>query len=284
MGAVWDLDLSHPRQSVMLALADHAHDDGTHCYPGVPYIAWKTGYTERNVTRILADLEEDGLIEAVAGKSGGYGNHTEYEIHIEKGDKKTPFQPKSLRKRVTSQTKTLTTQTQKGDNSDGNPDNSAEKGDKRDNGLYIHPRAVEPSRNHKEPSVVVGAAPTGEPPLPDDETARSLLLLKRVSGFPRNQGENALYLAELREEFPDVDAAEVCRQYEVWHRDNQNKTKNHRGRLRNFFSKANGDISSGRKPPSRASPISPKNDAANDKWKPEMLSDDELRRRGIVNW
>lgn len=74
--------------------------------------------------------------------------------------------------------------------------------------------------------------------LPDDTTTACLLLLKRVKGFPRNQVENAMYLGELRSEFPRVDARQVCRQYEIWHRDNPSKTKGFRGRLRNFFESA----------------------------------------------
>ncbi len=235
MGAVWDLDLSHQNQSVLLALADHAHDDGTRCYPGVPYLAWKTGYSERNVTRVLAALEQDGIIEVVSGRGGGKGYVTEYVIHIEKGDKKSPF---SGNQRVTSRAsakgdksdKRVTDETPKGDKSDT-------KGDKSDNGLYIHAGAVEPSDNHKEPSVVT-ATPPEEPSLPDDETSRCLLLLSKVKGFPKNQADNALFLAELRAEFPGVNASETCNQYRIWHRDNPGKTKNFRGRLRSFFKRA----------------------------------------------
>lgn len=228
MGEVWGLKLSHGKQVVLLALADHAHDDGTHCYPGVPYLVWKTGYSDRNVTRLLGELEADELIKAQDDKKGGYGNYTEYHIHLEKGDKKDVFKGDKSRKRVTNRA-------EKGDKPDVNPDNSDKKGDNS-------PRANidKPSDNHQEPSVEAGGeeTPLHLDTLPDDTTAACLLLLSRVEKFPRDQGENALYLAELRTEFPNVDARKVCREYQVWHRDNPGKTKNFRSRLRNFFQSA----------------------------------------------
>lgn len=233
MGAVWKLDLSHSHQAVMLALADHAHDDGTHCYPGVPYIAWKTGYSERNVTRILGDLEAQGLIEPQAEKIGGYGRVTEYHIHIDKGAKKSPFVKKSDRKRVTGQT-------EKGDRSAQNPDKPNGKGDKSETGLYVHARAVEPSENHhKEPSVK-GREPEREP-IPDDTTTTCLKLLKRVKGIGKNYGELAMLLAELREEFPMADPVGACRDYEFNHRTGKEKTQKHAAKLRNYFRTAAND-------------------------------------------
>lgn len=244
MGEVWGLKLSHGKQVVLLALADHAHDDGTHCYPGVPYLAWKTGYSERNTTRLLGELEADGIIEAQDEKAGGYGNYTEYYIHLEKGDKKDIYKGDKSRKRVTSRA-------EKGDKSDNNPDNSAQKGDKS-------PRANidEPSFNHQEPSVE-GETPMDLETLPDDVTSACLLLLSRVKGFPRDQPENALYLAELRTEFPQVDARKTVREYQIWHRDNSGKTRNFRQRLRNFFERASRDASGSADTSEGSPPIAP---------------------------
>jgi hypothetical protein len=219
MGQVWDLKLSHGQQIILLALADHAHDDGTHCYPGVPYLAHKTGYTERNVTRILSELEADGIIES-EDRSGGRGRVAGYVLRLEKGDKKDDYKPRQVGQRVKSQPV-------KGDKSAENPDKSDKKGDKS-----ARANIEEPSENHQEEPKAEGAT------LPDDTTAACLLLLSRVKKFPRDQGENVLYLAELRTEFPAVNAREVCRQYEVWHRDNPGKTTNFRSRLRNFFESA----------------------------------------------
>lgn len=93
VGQVYDLDLPHNEQSIMLALADHGHDDGSHIRPSVGYLAWKTGYTERQVQTILRRLESKGLIEPVAYATGGRGKATEYQMHIERGAKKAPYVP-----------------------------------------------------------------------------------------------------------------------------------------------------------------------------------------------
>ncbi len=229
-GQVWKLKLSHGQQVVMLALADHAHDDGTHCYPGVPYLAWKTGYTERNVRRILGELEAAEIIEPQEEKRGGAGNVTEYHIHLEKGDKKDEYNPDKPRKRVT-------TRTQKGDKPAQNPDKSAQKGDNS-------PRANtdEPSGNHQEPSWE-GA------PLPDDTTSRCLFVLKKVKGIGKNPGELALLLAELRAEYPQANPVQVCKDYEFNHRVGKEKTKIHAAKLRSYFRTASTPKRNGKPPP-----------------------------------
>jgi len=202
MSQVWQFDLTHAEQSVLLALADHAHDDGTGCYPGVGYLAWKTGYSERQIRRILASLEAKGLIEPQGEKIGGRGHATEYHLHLEKGAKKSPYRPLM-------------------------GDRLSEKGDiggtKGDTAMSSQPG--EPST---EPSVAAE-------PLPDDVTASCLLLLKKVEGFPRDQAKVALTIAGLRERFPDADPVRVCRDYEWKHRAGGMKSKNHLSRLRRFF-------------------------------------------------
>jgi hypothetical protein len=90
-GLVWELELPHHKQSVMLALADNAHDDGSNCYPGVDYLSWKTGYDRRTVQRILRDLETDGLIIPVTNSSGGRGRELEYRIDVTAGTRKRPW-------------------------------------------------------------------------------------------------------------------------------------------------------------------------------------------------
>ncbi len=120
---------------------------------------------------------------------------------------------------------------------------------------FSGPTIEEPSGEpSEEPSVVAReASATPDEELPDDTTVHCLLLLKRVKDFPRDQVKNALFLGELRVEFPQVDARNVVRQYQIWHRDNPGKTKNFHLRLRNFFEKAARDIAEGRQVPSPAS-------------------------------
>ena len=57
MSQVWELDLPHNVQSIFLALADHADDDG-YCYPSVGRLAWRTGYGVRQVQRTLKELRD----------------------------------------------------------------------------------------------------------------------------------------------------------------------------------------------------------------------------------
>ena len=97
MSGVWEVDLDHGAQGLLLALADHADDDGRRCYPSVPYLAWKTGYSDSQVRRIMKQLRESGLIVPVANENGGRGNPVEYVIYLEKGSKKPPFIPKQER-------------------------------------------------------------------------------------------------------------------------------------------------------------------------------------------
>ena len=59
---VWEHEFSHPHQAVMLALADHAHEDGTGIRPSIKRIAWKTGYSERSVQNSMAQLRQLGVL------------------------------------------------------------------------------------------------------------------------------------------------------------------------------------------------------------------------------
>lgn len=72
---------------VLLALADHADDDG-YCYPGVARIARKARLSERSTQRIIGDLEAAGEVSRDIGQgleySGqrGPGRTNRYRIHI----------------------------------------------------------------------------------------------------------------------------------------------------------------------------------------------------------
>ena len=105
MSQVWELDIDHSELIVLLAMADHADDDGQNCYPSNAYLAWKTGYSDRQVRRVLRALESTGIITRVAHEEGGRGLATEYRLNPEKGDKKSAF--------ITDKRRTSTTQ--KGD-------------------------------------------------------------------------------------------------------------------------------------------------------------------------
>lgn len=90
MGMVWDMEIEPATKLVLLALADHAEHDGRNARPGVRLLASKTGFSERQVQRILADLRDRGIIEAESN-TGGRGHRPNYRIVIQKGDKMSPF-------------------------------------------------------------------------------------------------------------------------------------------------------------------------------------------------
>ena len=79
----WELDLSSNIKFILLELADHADPDGRHVFPSQRFIARRTGYSVRQIRRILHELEELGLIEPVAHRKGGRGMATEYDLHLD---------------------------------------------------------------------------------------------------------------------------------------------------------------------------------------------------------
>lgn len=81
MSLAWYVDgLTPAQKAVLVALADHANDDGRHVYPGAKRIAIKTSYTTRTVRRALADLREMGLI--TVARESSHHRPTEYEIDL----------------------------------------------------------------------------------------------------------------------------------------------------------------------------------------------------------
>ena len=86
---VWEHQFSHPKQSVMLALADHAHDDGTNVRPSIDYIAWKTGYSRRSVQNIIYELKAEGIL--VLARASDRRTPNEYKIDWNKATTKRPF-------------------------------------------------------------------------------------------------------------------------------------------------------------------------------------------------
>lgn len=95
MARVWERCLSHAQQSILLALSDHAGDDGSHVYPSLAHIAWKTGYSARQVKRVIADLRRMGVLEVVA--PARRGRPVEYRVHIEAVPEKSPLRKDDMK-------------------------------------------------------------------------------------------------------------------------------------------------------------------------------------------
>lgn len=74
---------------MLLALADHADDDGSQVFPSIAYVAWKTGYSERQVTRLIGDLQRLSILKLV--KKAHRGRPNEYRIDLSSAPLKKPF-------------------------------------------------------------------------------------------------------------------------------------------------------------------------------------------------
>lgn len=61
----WQQQIPPNWKLVLVALADHAHDDGAGAYPSKALLAAKTGYGERQVQRILGQMVGGGVIRIV---------------------------------------------------------------------------------------------------------------------------------------------------------------------------------------------------------------------------
>jgi len=92
MGEVWELKLDHATSHVLIAMADHAIDDGSRCFPSVGYLSWKTNYSIRQMRRIFRNLEDAGIIIPVAHQNGGRGFATEYQLVLAAAPRKESYQ------------------------------------------------------------------------------------------------------------------------------------------------------------------------------------------------
>lgn len=70
-GIVWEADLPQNEKYVLLAYADHADHEGLGVFPSVGLIAWKTGYSERNIPRIKNKLIKKKILQNTGFTSVG---------------------------------------------------------------------------------------------------------------------------------------------------------------------------------------------------------------------
>ena len=64
-----------------LAIADHAHDDGSNVFPSVPSLAQKSRQSERTVQRQLRSMEVSGWLQCVQRSEGGRNKASRYRIN-----------------------------------------------------------------------------------------------------------------------------------------------------------------------------------------------------------
>jgi hypothetical protein len=84
-----EVALSRPQTTVLLAMAENANDDGSRCFPSVDLIAWRAGFSRRQVQRIITQLRELEVIEEVA--KANRHRPVEYVIHVDRAPSKPPF-------------------------------------------------------------------------------------------------------------------------------------------------------------------------------------------------
>lgn len=89
-GRVWDLDLPHNKRLVLLAMADHADHEGRNIYPSTDLIAWKTGYSSRQIQRVIDTLIADGILVVV--EKARQQRPVTYALDFSAGKIKEPFQ------------------------------------------------------------------------------------------------------------------------------------------------------------------------------------------------
>lgn len=93
MSKIWEKDLNHSEQSILIAMADFASDDGSNCYPSVGLLAWKSGYSDRQTTAILKSLVSKKYLTIVKAATNRASTH--YKINVENMADKPPYEPKS---------------------------------------------------------------------------------------------------------------------------------------------------------------------------------------------
>ena len=92
MGHAFYFDLEPRQKLLLLAIADHANDDGFGAYPGQGRLAEKAGCSERHVRRLLAILENSNLLQVVQ-QGDGRGHTTHYYLpwaeEVKRGTRRT---------------------------------------------------------------------------------------------------------------------------------------------------------------------------------------------------
>ena len=82
MSKAWDLDLSQSEKLVLLALCDHANDDGV-CYPSQKFLAIKCSMSNRSVINQINRLESYGIL--ISERRQKFGNRLSnlYTINLD---------------------------------------------------------------------------------------------------------------------------------------------------------------------------------------------------------
>jgi Helix-turn-helix domain len=90
MSWVWDQDLPTTKKMLLLAIADHADDDGDNAWPSKARLAKKVSVMPGHVRRMLRELEDDGWITTATQRGGTLETPSDrrpnrYKINLERG-------------------------------------------------------------------------------------------------------------------------------------------------------------------------------------------------------
>lgn len=88
MGKAWELDLETSELLILLAMADHADHEGNNVRPSTRLIAWKTGFSERHVRRVIDKLVSEKILMVTNAPKG---KTITYRIVTENGKQKEPL-------------------------------------------------------------------------------------------------------------------------------------------------------------------------------------------------
>jgi hypothetical protein len=195
--------------AVYSALSRHADKDDETSYPGLRLLCKELKIGRKKLLDTLEHLKALGLID------------------IEPGDRKS----------VNEYTLLDVPKRGEGGSNENHPDEIG--GSNENQGGSEKNQGGGSNENHNKTQLEQDSYNNSSGALLDDTTARCLLLLQEIKGFPRNQAENAMKLREYRDEFLSVDAVEVCRDFKAYIAEKPFKSKdNPRLRLRNFFKTA----------------------------------------------
>ena len=81
MSKAWELDLSQGEKLVLLALCDHANDDGV-CYPSQAFLASKCSMSYRSVINQIKRLESYGILTSERRQKSGSRQSNSYTINL----------------------------------------------------------------------------------------------------------------------------------------------------------------------------------------------------------
>jgi hypothetical protein len=167
-----------------LALADHAHDDGTHIYPSVDTLAGKTRQSDRSVQRQLKLMVDVGWLIPTSDTKGGRGLTNEYKISPEwLAGGEISFEKKGD---ILSQGKKGDIHDRKGDICDVKGDIHDRKGD-----TAMSPEPSRTIKNHKEPKTKASASALNVSDLialgVNEQAAKDFLVVRKAKRAPLTQ-------------------------------------------------------------------------------------------------